>query len=92
MTMMDTHYDGAKLAAIMQAQGRRQTWLAGQVGVSVGMINHILKGRKPLTPALAERIAVALGLPLFILARDIHGAEQSIPVKEPEPCPARTAA
>jgi transcriptional regulator with XRE-family HTH domain len=89
--MFATQYDGAKLAAIMQAQGRRQTWLAQQVGVSVSMINHILKGRKPLTAEMAARIAVALGLPLFVLARDIHFAEKSIQVEELA-CPASTAA
>lgn len=78
--MMNTLYDGRKLQAIMQAQGRRQTWLAQQVGVSVSMINHILKGRKPLTPVMAARIAMALGLPVFCLARDIHiGNEMMTP-------------
>lgn len=79
---MNTSYDGQRLADIMEAQGRRQTWLAQQVGVSVSMINHILKGRKPLTPIMASRIAIALGLPLFCLARDIHVAEETMPQED----------
>lgn len=80
--MMNTPYDFEKLEAIMQAQGRRQTWLAQQVGVSVSMINHILKGRKPLTPKMGYKIARALGIPLIILERDIHEGNEMMTPEE----------
>lgn len=73
-----TTYDGQRLKAIMDAQGRRQTWLAEQVGVSVGMINHILHGRKPLTATMATKIAKALGVPPLFLNGDIHDGTKSL--------------
>lgn len=59
-------YNGMKLAGLMQAQGRTGKWLARQVGVSEATISRIMHGKQVARPALAERIAAVLQVPLFL--------------------------
>lgn len=52
------------VAQAIAAQGRRMDWLAAKAGVSNGQMTRILAGERRLQPAVAQRIADALGLPL----------------------------
>lgn len=51
------------LARVLDIQGRRQDWLAARVGVSRPYINKLARGRKKLSPSMARRISLELGVP-----------------------------
>ncbi len=60
-------YQATGLKAVLAAQGRRQDWLARQVGVSEQLISSALSGRRNLTREVAERVANVLGVPFFVV-------------------------
>jgi len=45
-------------------EGRKQTWVAQQVGCSPQWLNYVLKGKKPLSDKLARALREKLGIPL----------------------------
>lgn len=60
-------YKPTQLGPILDGQGRKRRWLAAQVGVSESLISKVIAGERTLAQTTAERIAVVLGLPLFLL-------------------------
>ena len=65
------------LGAVIEAQGRKQSWLAQRVGISQGYVSKIVAGTKTVDRPLGERIAVALGVPFGVLF-EIHERNDSI--------------
>jgi transcriptional regulator with XRE-family HTH domain len=63
--MSTKRYRATHLKAIMDEQGRKRSWLARKVGVSESFIRFILSGERTVSEEVAERIATALGVPLF---------------------------
>lgn len=53
-----------RLRQELEANGRRQTWLAAQCGISAGYLWRVINARRAPSIELAERIAAALSLPL----------------------------
>jgi plasmid maintenance system antidote protein VapI len=49
----------------IEQEGRRQNWVAQQVGVSPQWLNYVLKGKKPLSDRLAHILREKLGVPLL---------------------------
>ena len=45
-------------------EGRKQTWVAQQVGYSPQWLNYVLKGKKPMSDKLARALRDKLGIPL----------------------------
>jgi hypothetical protein len=45
-------------------QGRKQTWVAQQVGYSPQWLSYVLRGKKPLSDKLADALQQKLGVPL----------------------------
>jgi len=45
-------------------EGRKQTWVAQQVGCSPQWLSSVLKGRKPMSDKLARALQDKLGIPL----------------------------
>ena len=45
-------------------EGRKQTWVAQQVGCSPQWLSYVLRGRKPMSDKLARALQDALGIPL----------------------------
>jgi hypothetical protein len=45
-------------------EGRKQTWVAQQVGCSPQWLSYVLKGRKPMSDKLARALQATLGIPL----------------------------
>jgi hypothetical protein len=45
-------------------EGRKQTWVAQQVGCSPQWLSYVLKGRKPMSDKLARALQDKLGIPL----------------------------
>ena len=48
----------------IEKEGRKQTWVAQQVGCSPQWLNYVLKGRKPMSEKLARALRDKLGVPL----------------------------
>jgi antitoxin component HigA of HigAB toxin-antitoxin module len=46
-------------------EGRKQTWVAQQVGYSPQWLNYVLKGKKPMSDKLARALREKLGIPLI---------------------------
>lgn len=68
---MDTkRYSGAKLRSVLAAQGRRQDWLADQIGIHESYVTKILKEDRPLSRSHALKAATALGIPVHWLEDD----------------------
>lgn len=56
------------LRLLLQQRDASYRWLADASGVSPGFISHLTAGRKKsCTPAVAERIAFSLGVPVTVL-------------------------
>lgn len=66
----------------MDEQGRKRTWLARKVGVSESFVRFILSGERTVSPELAERIATALGVPLFFAFDGTDVPEPGSPVEQ----------
>ena len=60
-------YDSSRLFAMMDAQGRRDGWLAEQVGVSKSLVSRIRSGERFADERFAERAARVLQVPLRLL-------------------------
>lgn len=72
---------GDLIAETLSSQGRKQKWLAAQIGVTESFMSKVIAGHRRLQPQAAARVAEVLGLPLFLLS-DFHGAEESFSVSE----------
>jgi hypothetical protein len=57
----------ANLDAVLIAQGRKQAWLAGRLGVSTSLLCLIIGGVKTVDHARGQQIADALGVPFRLL-------------------------
>lgn len=60
-------YRATQLAPILKSQGRHQRWLAKQLGIHESYLSRVISGEKSLSADKAERAAVLLGVPLFVL-------------------------
>jgi ribosome-binding protein aMBF1 (putative translation factor) len=48
----------------IEKEGRKQTWVAQQVGCSPQWLNYVLNGKKPMSDKLARVLRDKLGIPL----------------------------
>jgi len=67
MIERDLRYTGTKIRETLEAQGRRQDWLAAQIGVSPAAVNRWIKGSRSVDHANALKISQILGVPFFLL-------------------------
>lgn len=65
--MTHTKYIATNLDRVLTEQGRLRSWLADEVGVSRSLITMIAKGQRSVSRDLGERIAMAIGVPFFVL-------------------------
>ncbi len=49
----------------IEREGRRQDWVAKQVGVSPQWLNYVVRGKKPLSDRLARVLQEKLSVPLL---------------------------
>ena len=58
-----------KLRSVLDEQGRKRAWLARKAGVSESLIRFLLADppKRTVGEPVAERIALALGVPLFLV-------------------------
>jgi transcriptional regulator with XRE-family HTH domain len=63
-------------------EGRKQIWVAQQVGCSPQWLSYVLKGRKPLSDKLARALRETLGILLVDESQALgHGHHQKARVK-----------
>ena len=55
------------LATTLVTQGRKQRWLANQLGISDGQMSRVLSGEKTMPEELANKAASLLQVPFFLL-------------------------
>ncbi len=60
------------LKTMREQTGKHQLRLANEAGVSQGYLSEVESGKKPLTPAVAEKVAPVLG----VTAAELEAAEQ----------------
>lgn len=60
-------YVATHLGDVLEAQGRKQRWLAERVGVSGAYISLVIAGERTVDRETGERIAELLDVPLFLL-------------------------
>jgi plasmid maintenance system antidote protein VapI len=61
--MKDTTMTKTKFRAFLDERGIRYSWLADQLGVSRPHLSYILDGQRPVTDAMAARLADIYGVP-----------------------------
>jgi hypothetical protein len=49
----------------IEKEGRKQRWVAQQVGCSPQWLNYVIKGKKLLSDKLAQALQDKLGVPLI---------------------------
>jgi transcriptional regulator with XRE-family HTH domain len=75
MKQQISRYSGDRIKPILAAQGRRQDWLAAQVGVSQTLISRLLSGKRTVDVDTAKRIANVLQVPFFVAFEFPNGSE-----------------
>lgn len=73
---------------LIREQGRTVTWVASKVGVERSYFAHMLSGRFPMPPAVAESLATVLGVPIEMILSDILSPSPAPPRPEAEVAPA----
>lgn len=64
-------YRATNLAVVIDAQGRRRDWLAGQLGVSASLMTLVIQGKRTVSAEHARATAKALDAPLDDLFQPI---------------------
>lgn len=59
--------DTSAVRATIEAQGRRLTWVAGQMGISPSYLTRLLDGERRWTPKLRAQVAMILQVPTDVL-------------------------
>jgi transcriptional regulator with XRE-family HTH domain len=77
MSAIAPRYTGTKIRSALVAQGRRQDWLARQVGISAAMLNLAMSGKRTLGSDVAERISLVLQVPFDLLFDSPIGSKSS---------------
>ena len=78
-------YRGTRLFEVLEAQGRRQSWFAQQVGCSKSLLSLIKAGKRTIPEWLPPRASAILGIPedvLFfdpVLSNDNDSVSQDTP-------------
>ncbi len=66
----------------IEREGRKQTWVAQQVGCSPQWLNYVIKGKKPLSDKLAQTLQDKLGIPLMDEKTGKTGARKKVRQRE----------
>ncbi|MBO2946124.1 helix-turn-helix transcriptional regulator [Paenibacillus sp. F411] len=59
-----------KVKAWLEAEGKPYQWLADELGLSKGMVGHLLSGNRVLQPQYVEQIAKLMDTQVVDLLRD----------------------
>ena len=82
----DRYVATANLAAVLEAQGRKQSWLAERLGVSKPLLCLIIGGVKTVDLPRGQQIADVLGVPFRLLFKLRNGSNM-VSERKPQPPP-----
>ena len=68
----------------IEKEGRKQTWVAQQVGCSPQWLNYVLKGKKPMSAKLARALRDKLGIPLVVEEQAIRNRHKKKIILKPQ--------
>lgn len=68
-------YRATALSQVLKDQGRHQRWLASRVGMTEATLSRVVNGISRVERGNAERIAVVLGVPLFLIFELADGSK-----------------
>lgn len=71
-----------ELTTYVRKQGRLQTWLAGLIGRDKAYITHMMKARRTISRADAERISLALGETDVFVLFDVADATGNVAIRQ----------
>lgn len=77
---MEARWRATELGQTLRTQGRRQNWLASQVGISQSFMSLIIQGERTVGQGTAERMAFILGVPLRMLF-ELSVESETMPVE-----------
>lgn len=63
----EQRYDATLLAQFLRDQGRKQRWLAEQIGTHESLVSEWVNGRRTISERRARQVAQALGVPFYLL-------------------------
>lgn len=56
-----------RIGQVLRDQGRKQRWLAEQIGTHESLISEWVNGRRTISETRARQVADALGIPFYLL-------------------------
>ncbi len=63
----EQRYDATLLAQVLRDQGRKQRWLAAEIGTHESLVSEWINGRRLIGEPRARQVAKALGVPFYLL-------------------------
>lgn len=63
----EQRYDAALLAKFLRDSGRKQRWLAEQIGTHESLVSEWVNGRRTISERRARQVAAVLGVPFYLL-------------------------
>ncbi len=60
-------YSATRLAEVLEDQGRKQRWLASQIGIHESIVSDWINGRRTLSEDRAKQVAEALAIDFYLL-------------------------
>jgi transcriptional regulator with XRE-family HTH domain len=70
----EQRYDATLLAKVLRDQGRKQRWLAAEIGTNESLVSEWVNGRRTVSEHRARQVASVLGVPFYLL---FHVTEES---------------
>lgn len=78
----DPRYDATLLAQVLRDQGRKQRWLAAEIGTHESLVSEWVNGRRTISEHRARQVAEVLGMPFYLLFPVTHVTETVAAHKE----------
>lgn len=60
-------YTATNLGSLLKAEGRQQSWLARQLGISESLMSKVILRQRTIDERLARQVATILGVDIFFI-------------------------
>jgi hypothetical protein len=84
MNRAPRRFCGHQVKSVMDVQGRRYDWLAGQLDVPPYTVTRWFRNRTPIHEAQAQRISSILGVPFSLLFESHEWSESQLSAEHPQ--------
>lgn len=69
-------YDATLLTRVLRDQGRKQRWLADQIGTHESLVSEWVNGHRTISERRARQVADVLGVPFYLLFTVANATEK----------------